>query len=41
MERATMGRFGIQKSYMAKPDEVQRRWFHVDASGEVLGQYGR
>ncbi len=32
-----MGRFGIQKSYMAKPDEVQRRWFHVDASGEVLG----
>jgi large subunit ribosomal protein L13 len=32
-----MRRFAIQKSYMAKPDEVQRRWYHVDASHETLG----
>jgi len=32
-----MHRFAIQKSYMAKPDELQRRWYHVDAEGETLG----
>jgi large subunit ribosomal protein L13 len=26
------------KTYMAKPGEVNQRWFHVDASGKVLGR---
>ena len=29
---------GIMKSYMAKKDEVPRRWFVVDAQGKVLGR---
>jgi large subunit ribosomal protein L13 len=33
-----MRRFAIQKSYMARPDQVQRRWYHVDASDGVLGR---
>jgi large subunit ribosomal protein L13 len=33
-----MRRFAIQKSYMAKPDEVQRHWYHIDASQETLGR---
>ena len=33
-----MRRFAIQKSYMARPDQVQRRWYHVDASTETLGR---
>lgn len=26
------------KSYMAKPDEVERKWFVIDAEGKVLGR---
>ncbi len=26
------------RSYLAKPGEVPKRWFHVDASDEVLGR---
>ncbi len=33
-----MPRFAIQKSYMARPDQIQRRWYHVDASEETLGR---
>jgi large subunit ribosomal protein L13 len=33
-----MRRFAIQKSYMARPEDVQRRWYHVDASEEILGR---
>jgi large subunit ribosomal protein L13 len=33
-----MRRFAIQKSFMARPDQVQRRWYHVDASQETLGR---
>ena len=33
-----MPRFAIQKSYMARPDEIQRRWYHIDASDETLGR---
>ncbi len=33
-----MRRFAIQKSYMARPQDVQRRWYHVDASQEILGR---
>lgn len=33
-----MHRFAIQKSYMARPDELQRRWYHVDADGQTLGR---
>ncbi len=27
-----------QKSYMAKPGEVERKWYLVDASGKTLGR---
>ncbi|MGA1781356.1 MAG: uL13 family ribosomal protein, partial [Planctomycetota bacterium] len=33
-----MPRFAIQKSFMARPDQIQRRWYHVDASEETLGR---
>ena len=26
------------KSYMAKPGEVQQKWWHVDADGKVVGR---
>ena len=26
------------KSYIAKPDEVQRKWYVVDAEGKTLGR---
>lgn len=26
------------KSYMAKPEEVKRKWFVIDAEGKVLGR---
>ena len=33
-----MPRFAIQKSYMARPDQIQRAWYHIDASDETLGR---
>lgn len=29
---------GLQKSYCAKKNEVKRDWYHVDASGQILGR---
>jgi len=29
---------GRQSSYCAKPADVEREWYHVDASGKVLGR---
>lgn len=26
------------KSYMAKPNEVERKWYVIDAEGKVLGR---
>lgn len=26
------------KTYMAKPSDIERRWYHVDAEGKVLGR---
>ena len=28
----------IQKTYVAKPNELPQKWFHVDATGLVLGR---
>ena len=33
-----MRRRGIQRTYGAKPGEVERRWWLVDASGRTLGR---
>ncbi|HNQ22394.1 MAG TPA: 50S ribosomal protein L13 [Phycisphaerae bacterium] len=29
---------GKPKSYCARPGEVEQRWYHVDAQGQVLGR---
>ena len=29
------------KTYMAKPEEIERKWYVVDCDGLVLGRYGR
>lgn len=31
----------MQKTYMAKPDEVEAQWWVVDADGKVLGRMAR
>ena len=28
----------MRNTYMAKPEQVQRRWFVVDAEGQTLGR---
>jgi large subunit ribosomal protein L13 len=28
----------MAKTYMAKPSDIERRWFHIDAEGKVLGR---
>lgn len=28
----------IYKTYMAKPSDIERRWYHIDAEGKVLGR---
>ena len=33
-----MKRAILHKTYMAKPDEVERKWYVVDAKGQTLGR---
>ena len=33
-----MKRAILHKTYMAKPDEVERKWYVVDANGQTLGR---
>jgi large subunit ribosomal protein L13 len=33
-----MSQTGIQKTFMAKANEADRRWFHIDADGQILGR---
>src|SRR5436309_8836950 len=33
-----MSQSGIQTTYVGKKSEVTRRWFHVDAEGQILGR---
>lgn len=34
----TTGRDKMYRSYMAKPEEMERKWFVVDAEGKTLGR---
>ena len=33
-----MKRLNIHKTYVVKPDEIERKWYIVDATGQTLGR---